>query len=80
MASEPDCILKKSAEQLARKKQLLKQGGEIICQYASVCNGLRCLLAEEAQTRTIYLYQQGEQSIPSDQDRFYARLKKHFQR
>jgi hypothetical protein len=71
-----ECALLERTSQLARGKGLLEngKGNQLNCAYRSTCNGLSCRLMEEPQTRTLYLGQNGKDSVPSGQERFYQRL------
>lgn len=72
------CATKAAAEQLALKRGLLEPGSSIQCAFALTCLGLTCLQAENPRYRTMYLPQQGVNSVPSGLDRFYNKLIGHF--
>lgn len=73
-SKETDCILRKRAGQLARDKDLLNQRKEISCPHVDGCDGTICELSKNPQTRTIYLNQSDEVSVPSGSERFFRKL------
>ena len=73
-SSEIDCILRVRTEQLARDQGLLEPGSGIECPYEPTCEGTECKLAENPQTRTIFLHQDGDPAAVDEVGRFYRRL------
>jgi hypothetical protein len=77
--SKVECVLLERTQQIAREKGLLEQGGKINCQYAHICNGLKCLLLDKPQYITMYLRKKSDQNLISQTDRFYNKLERYFQ-
>lgn len=74
LSSEIGCLLRLRAGQLARSRGLIEPGSEIECPYEQTCTGTTCSLSENPQTRTIYLPQHDESSVPNGNERFFRRL------
>lgn len=76
--AETECALISRVTQLAQEKEFIPRGDSIKCDFAPLCNGLRCLLQEKLQsnpmTLTLYLTQGKNGHVPSGEERFYRRL------
>ena len=77
LMSQVECANLKRAEQIAREKGLLARGKSLNCSYGNACDGLKCPLVSEPQTRIIWIPQTGKVELPKPIDTFYAKLEAH---
>ena len=74
-----ECPYLRSVTKLAHQRGLLPKKQSLACEFEGKCSQVDCPKSEDPNFRPLFIKSSEISEEPSQKDKFYAKLEKHFQ-